>query len=227
MSRVLIVNADDFGRTAGINRGVALSHERGIVTSASLMVRHEASVAAAEYAVAHPSLGLGLHVDFGEWVRRGDQWASIYEVSVDAEEVERQLDRFRTLTGSDPTHLDSHQHAHRAEPPRTILLKLADRLGVPLRDFSQAVRYVGSFYGHDAEGNPSPAAITVPSLIAIVRALTPGVTELGCHPGYVDGADSSYASERAIEVVTLCDPRVRAALEKESIQLCSFQDALR
>ena len=39
MSRAAIVNADDFGQSAGINRGIVEAHERGIVTSASLMVR--------------------------------------------------------------------------------------------------------------------------------------------------------------------------------------------
>ncbi|MBI3874558.1 MAG: ChbG/HpnK family deacetylase [Verrucomicrobia bacterium] len=38
MKRFLIVNADDFGLSAGVNRGIIEAHERGIVTSASLMV---------------------------------------------------------------------------------------------------------------------------------------------------------------------------------------------
>ena len=47
--RCVIINADDFGLSAGINRGIIEAHERGIVTSASLMVRWPA----AEYARAH------------------------------------------------------------------------------------------------------------------------------------------------------------------------------
>ena len=43
MSRAVIVNADDFGQSAGINRGIVEAHERGIVTSASLMVRWPAA----------------------------------------------------------------------------------------------------------------------------------------------------------------------------------------
>jgi predicted glycoside hydrolase/deacetylase ChbG (UPF0249 family) len=37
--RILIVNGDDFGRTAGVNRGIIEAHQRGVLTSASLMVR--------------------------------------------------------------------------------------------------------------------------------------------------------------------------------------------
>ena len=71
MSRVLVVNADDYGRTEGVNRGIIEAHERGIVTSASLMVRWPAAREAAAYVRGGWRLGLGLHVDLGEWVFRG------------------------------------------------------------------------------------------------------------------------------------------------------------
>ena len=81
-TRRLIVNADDFGRSHGINRGVFAAHERGIVTSASLMVRWPAAAAAAASARTRPALALGLHVDLGEWACRGEEWAAVYEVVV-------------------------------------------------------------------------------------------------------------------------------------------------
>ena len=55
MTRALIVNADDLGRSSGINRGIGIAHERGIVTSASLMVRLPAAREAAAYARGLPS----------------------------------------------------------------------------------------------------------------------------------------------------------------------------
>ncbi len=81
--RCLIVTADDFGRSAAINHGVALAHERGIVTSASLMVRWPAAADAAAYARRHPALGTGLHFDLGEWVHDGSGWAPVYRVVED------------------------------------------------------------------------------------------------------------------------------------------------
>lgn len=46
----MIVNADDFGLSPGVNRGIIQAHEHGIVTSASLMVRRAAAYQAAQYA---------------------------------------------------------------------------------------------------------------------------------------------------------------------------------
>lgn len=58
----LIVNADDFGLTSGINRAIAELHAAGVVTSASLMALAPASEEAIEMARAAPSLGVGCHV---------------------------------------------------------------------------------------------------------------------------------------------------------------------
>jgi predicted glycoside hydrolase/deacetylase ChbG (UPF0249 family) len=228
--RYLIVNADDFGQSPGVNRGMIKAHERGIVTSASLLVRWAAAAAAAAYSRQHPNLSVGLHVDLGEWAYRGGTWAPVYEVvplndsTVVAEEVARQLAAFRHLLGRDPTHIDSHQHVHRKEPTRSILTALARRLIVPLRDCHPTIHYCGDFFGQTGKGLACPAAISVDGLMKILKALRSGVTELGCHPGEGNDTDSMYCHERAEEVRTLCHPQVRAALVAEGIELRSFRD---
>ncbi len=78
--KYLIVNADDFGQTFGVNRGIIRAHEHGIVTSASLMVRWPAAAAAAAYAGGRAGFSLGLHLDFGEWARRDGAWVKLYQV---------------------------------------------------------------------------------------------------------------------------------------------------
>lgn len=145
--RSLIVNADDFGQSPGVNRGVIRAHEHGIVTSATLMVRWPAAEQAAAYAREHPALSVGLHLDLGEWAYGAGQWRARYEVvdtgdpvAVQAE-VRRQLDAFCALLGRDPTHLDSHQHVHRQEPVRSSLERAGEELGVPVRDVAGGIRY--------------------------------------------------------------------------------------
>jgi predicted glycoside hydrolase/deacetylase ChbG (UPF0249 family) len=227
-NRYLIVNADDFGLSAGVNRGIIEAHENGIVTSASLMVHGAAATEAAAYARAHDSLSVGLHIDLGEWVYRDGSWVEQYHVvatddlTAVADEVSAQVERFRQLLGGPPTHLDSHQHVHRSEPTRSLLLVMARTLDVPLRHLDRAVSYRGDFYGQTGKGEPIPQYISVASLIKVIHELPPGITELGCHPGFAGDSGSVYNAERALEVATLCDPRVREAIERERIALCSF-----
>jgi predicted glycoside hydrolase/deacetylase ChbG (UPF0249 family) len=231
MERVLIVNADDFGQSDAITRGIVRAHQQGIVTSASLMVRSRAAAYAVEFA---GRLDLGLHIDLGEWIYRNGQWVAIYErLRMDDKsaiecEVDDQLAEFRRLTGKNPTHLDSHQHVHLHDPVLSITRRFAEDLGVPLRSLSPAIGYCGRFYGQSGTGDPCPHAITVEALVKLVRDLPAGITELACHPGE-DSEHyglSTYCKERRLELETLCDPKVREAITQEQVRLCSFSEAL-
>src|SRR5204862_4716610 len=106
-----IVNADDFGYSHGINRGIIEAHERGIVTSATLMVNAPAAAEAVELAAAHPNLSIGLHVNF---TNEGERLIEFDDPAICRAELHRQFETFRELMGRLPTHLDSHQHVHRA-----------------------------------------------------------------------------------------------------------------
>ena len=229
--RTLIVNADDFGRSAGTTRGIVRTHEHGIVTSASLMVRWPEASPAAAYARVHPALGVGLHIDLGEWSYRDETWVALYSVvPFDDEpavrgEIERQLESFRALVGRDPTHLDSHQHVHREEPILGICVDLAKRLGVVVRHFTPSIHYCGAFYGQGDRGASNAAAIRVEALLDLIAALAPGVTELACHPGELEDLDTMYRLERPTELETLCDSRVRNAVEAQGIRLANFEAA--
>lgn len=221
--RFLIVNADDLGRTDGVNRAIARCHEHGIVTSASLMVRQPFAAEAADYARAHPRLAVGLHVDLGEWELRNGEWKAVYELPLGTEEavrgeVGRQLARFRELIGADPTHLDSHQHVHRDDPARSVLRELGRALRVPVRHQGGAVTYCGSFYGQEPDGSPNVHRVTVAALEALLARTSTGWTELCVHP------DDGSGEHRRVEADTLCDPSIRAALARSGIELRSFRD---
>jgi len=227
MQQILIVNADDFGQSEGVNRGILRAHHEGILTSASLMVRWPAAEHAARNA---GQLDLGLHIDLGEWACGDGQWCARYErVSMDdpwavEAEVRFQLAEFRRLTGRMPTHIDSHQHVHLHEPAFSVAKRLADELSVPLRACTPNVRYCGSFYGQSETGAPCPAAIGVAALVHLLGELRPGVTELCCHPGEDAQLDSTYCRERIQEVEVLCRPEMRAAIEVQGIRLITFAD---
>ena len=226
----LIVNADDFGLSPGVNEGIALAHEKGILTSASLMVRWPGAEEAAAYARARAQLSVGLHLDLGEWTCTNDEWQLAYEVvplddeQAVAEEIFRQLKRFRELLGAEPTHLDSHQHVHETEPVRSLCMRAAQERGIILRNCNNDVRYCGDFYGQSNKGYPFREGISVAGLIKVLGNMPPGVTELGCHPARINDMAGMYRDERLIECETLCHPDVRASLVAEGIRLCSFKN---
>jgi chitin disaccharide deacetylase len=229
----LIVNADDFGLTPGINAGIVQAHQHGIVSSATLMVHGAAADAAAAWARAHPSLGLGLHIDLWEHVWCDGQWVRTYAHcagdagSVHAE-VERQLARFRSLVGREPDHVDTHQHVHRLDPVGDVVRTAAARHGLALRGHG-SLRYLGGFYGQDATGGPYPEGITPQRLVELIDRLPEGeVTELSCHPGQVAADDAlggtMYRIERNTEITTLCDPSVRARVARGDVRLGTYAD---
>jgi predicted glycoside hydrolase/deacetylase ChbG (UPF0249 family) len=230
--RRLIVNADDFGQSEGINLGIIETFEKGIVTSASLMVRWPSAEAAASYARKHPKLSVGLHVDLGEWAYRQGQWMSLYEVvprhdSVAVtKEVNRQLATFRNLMGREPSHIDSHQHVHRTEPLRSVLMKIARMIGVPLRLYSN-VHYCGAFYGQMADGTSLSENIGITALKKLLAEIAPGITELACHPAKRVDFHAMYSTERLQELTVLCEDQIRDFLTKSRIDLSSFNSIAR
>ena len=226
----LIVNADDFGQSPGINRGIIEAYEQGIVTTASLMTRWPAAAEAATYAKEHPRLSVGLHLDLGEWVCRAGTWVQLYSViSLDDKlavegEISRQLDGFYHLMGKYPSHINSHQNIHMREPARSVALEICEKLGIPLRNLSPQIHYYTKFYGQTGEGLPIPTYISLERMIEILSTLPGGLTVLTCHPGYADDLKTMYKTERRDELKVLCDPRVLATIDALGIKLCSFND---
>jgi len=217
-ARVLIVNADDFGATPGVNRGILEAHAGGIVTSTSLMVEGLAAREAAQASREAPALGIGLHVDLGR------------TPPLDAAGVRRILLRqaalFELLMGRKPTHLDSHRNSHLHPAALPEFVELARRWGIPLRGHSR-VKLLPSFYGQ-WQGVSHPEQVGVPSLLKMLTRVEPGITELICHPAYVDPAlESSYRLEREVERATLCHPDVRRTLTTLDIHLAGFADVSR
>jgi predicted glycoside hydrolase/deacetylase ChbG (UPF0249 family) len=229
----LVVNADDFGLSRGVNAGIVQAHEQGIVSSATLMVHGDAAAEAAAYARLHPSLGLGLHVDLWESVLRNGEWVRIYQRCDETPEalhaeVQAQLQRFRDLVGREPDHLDTHQHVHRRTPVDQVLADIAATLHLPLRG-TGGFGYLGGFYGQDGHGDPYPEGTTPERLVELIDALPRGqVTELSCHPADIADDDplggTMYRTGRNIERCTLMHASVRQRVARGDVRLGRFAD---
>jgi len=150
----LILNADDFGLTRGINRAIGELHSAGVITSTTLMARGAAFDDAVEIARMHPALGVGCHivltdgapvsppcsipsligadgknfrpslVDFVQALLLG----RINEEEV-ALEALAQIERLERA-GIHPTHLDTHKHTHLCPSIGRTLLQIAERCGI-------------------------------------------------------------------------------------------------
>lgn len=224
--RYCIVNGDDFGATLGINRGILEAHRRGILTSTSLMVDAPHARQAVASSREAPDLSLGLHAVFT--TEEGEPLLDLEDADACRRELDRQFEAFQELTGVLPTHLDSHHHVHQLHPClRDLFRRRALRHALPLRGQplrgQSAVGYVGNFYGQEDWGETRLEWISVQGLTSLLESLPEGVTELGCHPGFVDAElDSIYGAERLVELKTLCDPAVRVRIRQLGIALISF-----
>jgi chitin disaccharide deacetylase len=153
--RRLIVNADDFGFTSGVNRAIVEAHTRGIVTSCTLMANGKAFDEAVAAARTAPGLDLGCHIVLidGTPVLAAEQIRSLADRNTDgqfradlkgfalraltgrlrSEEIEAeataQIRRVQSA-GISITHIDSHKHTHLFPQVLAPLLRAASACGV-------------------------------------------------------------------------------------------------
>ena len=153
--RRLILNADDFGLTAGVNRAIAESHEQGVVTSATLMAGGAALEGATNLAKHLPQLSVGCHVVLVDgapllpeervtslaFAQGGSAFAPTLGGFVQRaltgryvpEEIEAEAStQFRKLqrAGIALTHFDTHKHTHVFPAVLRPLLRAARECGI-------------------------------------------------------------------------------------------------
>jgi predicted glycoside hydrolase/deacetylase ChbG (UPF0249 family) len=245
--RRLIVNADDFGLTPGVTRGILDAHRRGIVTSTTVLVTQAVGRDAIRQA-QDAGLGLGLHVNFtlgapltggrslvdgagGRFVRDPRRAAGRANPKHAEAEVDAQVEKFLSLARRAPTHLDSHHHVALYAPVREAVLAAARRLGVPVRSEDARARASAraarlTTTDHFIGGSGPDPYWTVHRTVAHLRSLAPGVTEFMTHPGAFDDAlaFSRYGRQRETELVGLGGPHARGAAAALGIALCHFGD---
>jgi len=248
--KTLIVNADDFGRTPGVNAGVLEAHLGGIVTSATVMVLEKSAARGIREASERaPRLSLGLHFCVtgggppaaparavptlapGGTFRRvpEDLPAEIPAAEVRAE-LEAQIAVFQMLARQDPSHLDSHHHAATHPSIVPVFAALAAARGLPARASNDAsrrwLRAARVSTPDRFEDGFHGEGVRVERLARILEELPDGVTELMCHPAVVDDAlreGSRHADARDAEREILCAPEIRQIVRSRRIRLAGFE----
>jgi predicted glycoside hydrolase/deacetylase ChbG (UPF0249 family) len=150
----LIINADDFGLTRGINRSILELHQAGVLTSATLMANGPAFDDAVAIAHANPSLGVGCHVVLTDGIPLSPPQSIPTLLGPDGKSFRPTLSSFLSAAlrgkinsdeiareaqaqiqhihqaGLQVTHLDTHKHTHMLPSVARPLLNVAEKNGI-------------------------------------------------------------------------------------------------
>jgi chitin disaccharide deacetylase len=220
----IIVNADDFGYSRGVNYGILDSHLNGIVNSTTLMMNMYGTDHAIELAKKNPSLQVGIHlvltcgkpllqdvpslVDTNGNFKRLSRLKENLDISLTDLEREwsAQIEKF-LASGLNLTHIDSHHHVHTFNDFLPVIQKLANKFQLPVRTngyeriegveaFSDVC--LVDFYG---DGVTSNYFQLLPERVKKGQKV-----EVMCHPAYLDSyllSGSSYTHDRLKEIDVL------------------------
>ncbi|WP_214816866.1 carbohydrate deacetylase [Exiguobacterium sp. s59] len=218
----VLVNADDFGLTTGVNAGTLESHLNGIVNSATMIMNGYAVEEAVQLAKQHPSLRVGVHLVLSWGKPLADTSAPLTkedgtfrytsrflkETPPDPElvylEWKAQIETF-LATGLPLDHLDSHHHVHGWPVLHDVIIRLAEEYDTTFRalttlgsrrDLWVTERFSDQFY---ADGVSH----------ATLDAIEPGGSiEVMVHPADIDDdlpSITSYLVPRLLEKQVLVD----------------------
>lgn len=248
MEKYVILNADDFGFSPSVNRGIIEAYRSGIVSSTTMMTNMPGFEDAVELAKREPELGVGVglhfNLTFGAplspperipslvkedrqfWRIRAD-WVHWRAEDV-AEELEAQWQRF-IAAGLRPTHLDSHHHIQQVEAVYAPMVALAKREGIPMRR-----TFVGELLTSRFWHPPTTDDMIMDTyfqgdgqavLLTHLKSLQTEWTEIVCHPGYVDEHVrrlSYWKEEREVELAVLRQPEIATAIRELGIERTHF-----
>lgn len=212
--KYLIVNADDFGMSKGITDGIIEAHERGIVTSTSLMIMTKEASYAAKKSMKYPHLSVGLH---GVFITSRKNTTDIY-----LNQLENQLKIFIALIGKKPSHFDVH-----GVPPVSTTMMFAARCFIATHKFTyrgiNGTKVIKNFYGMKGK-TIIPGAVSVEKLCQLLSSISSGTSVLVCHPGQTSNRlTDPYRIVRNQELKALTSSKIIALIKNKQIQLLNFK----
>lgn len=210
----IIIHADDFGLSPGINRGILHTIQTGVVSSTSVIVRSRYLQDTKQCIKKNPHVDWGIHIVLSK--SNTDIHTSIER------EATLQLRTFHEIFAIHPSHMDFHKgfrfNSHAYFTARMFAIKN----GLAFR-YDNKHHLETSFYGLK-NNSPTTDDITEATLVKILCTLQMGTTELVCHPGWTGNRlRDPYRHQRIIEVRTLTSPKVESVIKNRKIQLINFK----
>jgi hopanoid biosynthesis associated protein HpnK len=192
----VILNADDFGLTPGVNEGIVRAHRDGILSSTTLMANGLAFGDAVALAKENPKLGVGCHLVLigGRPVAPAEKVQSLIDRNGNlpstlpgfvakvssgkirkdeiATELRAQIEKIRAA-GIEPTHVDTHKHTHAHPRVLSVVCQVAKECGISrIRQPIESLRNSWQTTASDREGTSAQfvAAAAVRSIAPKFRA---------------------------------------------------------
>ncbi len=246
MNRSLIVNADDFNLTRGVDRAILECHDNGIVSSTTFMANLPVENSTVRQLKKRKRLGLGIHLNAtfqfpvsnparvrsllkdGKFRKVGEQLARPPKAKELLHEYSTQIERFIKIFGCKPTHLDTHHQLHNDPFFLGVLAETGRKFRLPIRASSLMLQSKYAAFRKQTVarfffGNLTPEGHwTHGPLETILQNLPSGVSEIMCHPGVVDSdlkAVSSFTTGRAVEHRVFASPFFRKLLVEQGVAL--------
>ncbi|MBO3443639.1 chitin disaccharide deacetylase [Clostridium sp. CCUG 7971] len=239
----LIINADDFGYTEGVNVGIISAYKNGVVSSTTMMSAMPGFEQGVELLKENPGLGCGVHmtlscykpllkkhktiVDENGYFYKRITNESLEDMDMNEiyEEFCAQIDRV-IESGVKITHLDSHHHVHGLLKLNPVIKKILNKYRLPIRggfeynlDYKKIIPVVDTFYANNVDYDYFEKNIEELKKYEIADIMT--------HPAFVDEFllnSTSYAIPRTKEHKILTSENVKKVLEKNNITLVNYSD---
>lgn len=212
-NKLLIVNADDFGMSPGISRGILHCLKNGIVSSTSVMVDNPYLYDTKELIKKNSQVDWGVHVTIGK---------SRISIKNIASETERQLRVFYNVFKIKPSHIDFHKGFKFNKKIYFALRMFAKKVDISFRYDNQ--HFIETRYHGVHENKPSIDSISTDHLIECLKDVRSGVTELICHPGWTSNRlTDPYRIQRNKEVEVLTSQRIKSEIRRRKIKLVTYK----
>jgi predicted glycoside hydrolase/deacetylase ChbG (UPF0249 family) len=247
-SKLLVVNADDFGFTPDVNDGILEAHRNGILTATTLMAGGAAFEHAAQLARLNPSLDVGCHLTLigGNSLLPPHNPLPVSVAQLVKSLVRRRISAYdefvaqvrRILDSGVPlTHLDTHKHTVMLPSVAAAVARVSKEFRISWVRRPLAVPVVGPLLGirlsrHGCRmtdhflGYRLTGRLDCDALVTLIRRLPEGSSELMCHPGFLRGelraARTRLKESRQRELEALTSPAARQALEQAGVRLVNY-----
>ena len=238
----LIVNADDFGYSNGVNYGIIDAYKNGIVRSTTMMAGMPGFNHAVKLAKENKGLGVGVHLTLTCYKPVLDNHKTIVNedgyfdrklyseeniMNIDLEEIyrefEAQIEKVKKA-GIEITHLDSHHHMHTIKELKPVIERILAKYNLPIRggldyeiNYDKVMNFNGSFYNQTINFN------------GFKNLLEKDVETLDVmsHPAYLDKLIfelSSYNTKRMYELELLTSDEVKNLIKEKGIELSNYRE---